>query len=290
MKASQCLFNSAVALRKVFISNAAALEGPAQLQRLLLPTLTVPPQTLLSSPSTRPFSTHPAAQMKYNRKTASSAPAAPTERGPMRDHGIIYPWVQLRRDDGTLTDPQRTALILKKLNLDRHTLILLASPRTDESSKGPEYPICRIADRKALQAAEAEKEAAKKKGPKIVSKEMELNWAIAPNDMRTRMTQLKKFLSKGYAVRVTLLNVKKRDKRRASMDEAQAALKAVRATVAEVPGAKETKPMEGTVGDTVVLCLHAPTGSAADKAAEEAGETAAAAAGGIVEKSAENVG
>jgi translation initiation factor IF-3 len=193
----------------------------------------------------------------------------------MRDYDIVYPWIQLRQEDGTLTEPQRTSQVLKKLNFARNSLVLLAPPRTDASSKGPEYPICRIIDRtaeEAAQAAQAEKNAAKRKEK---SKELELNWAIAPHDLRTKMTQLKRFLGKGYHVTVTLLNVKKRDKRRASADEAKEVLKAVEAAVAEVPGAKETKAREGSVGNTVILSLHAPAGSAARAAAASA-EAAAA--------------
>jgi translation initiation factor IF-3 len=270
MRTSQCLFNSATALRKVFISNAAALETPGQLQRLLLPSITAPVQRSFSSPSTRPFSTHPAAQIRFNRARPGPGdgnPAPAKNDRTMRDYDIVFPWIQVRQDDGSLTEPQRTSAVLKKLNLDRHSLVLLAAPRTDSESKGPEYPICRIGDRKAELAAQAEKDALKKKTPKIVSKELELNWAIAPHDLRTRMTQLKRFLSKGYQVRVTMMNLKKRAKRRASADEAKETLRVVEEAVAEIPGAKETKAREGEVGDTLVMLLHAPTGSPASASA-----------------------
>jgi translation initiation factor IF-3 len=183
----------------------------------------------------------------------------------MRDYDIVYPWIQLRQEDGSLTTPKRTTTVLKKLNMESQTLILLASPRTDNSSKGPQYPICRIADRKVEQEKE---DATKKKGPKLVSKELELNWAIAPHDLQIRMAQLKKFLSKGYQVQVRMLTPKKRNKRKASLDEAKEVLRIVKEAVAEVPGAKETKGMEGTVGDVVILHLHAPSGGT--EAVEEA--------------------
>jgi translation initiation factor IF-3 len=170
--------------------------------------------------------------------------------------------------------------------LERDSLVLLAAPRTDASFKGPQYPICRIIDRTAeaaAQTAQAEKSAAKKKEK---SKELELNWAIAPHDLRTKMTQLKRFLGKGYHVTVTLMNLKKRDKRRASADEAKEVLKAVEATITEVPGAKETKPREGSVGDIVVLSLHAPAGSAARAAAAPAEGTPARAVAAATETAA----
>ncbi|KAK4155930.1 hypothetical protein C8A00DRAFT_13071 [Chaetomidium leptoderma] len=275
MKASKCLFNSAIALRKVFINNAVALEGPGQLQlqRLLLPSITIPLQPPSSSSSSRrPFSTYRAAQNRHYGPRPGTAP--PVADRVLRDHDIVFPWVQLRQDDGKLTEPQKTSAVLKKINMARQTLVLLAVPRTDPSYKGPQYPICRVADRKAEVEAQAEKEAIKKKAPKIVTKELELNWAMAPHDLRTKTTQLKKFLTKGYHVKVTMLNLKKRNKRRASADEAKEALRVLLAAVAEVPGAKETKAREGDVGGTLLLDLHAPTGSAAG-AATEAGTTEA---------------
>ncbi|KAK4127366.1 hypothetical protein N657DRAFT_641354 [Parathielavia appendiculata] len=272
MRTSQCLFNSAVALRNVFVRNAAVSEAPWQLQRLLLPAIAVPIQPTSSTPLRRPFSTHHVAQFRNSRRGPASGNAAPVKDRGLRDYDIVYPWIQLRQEDGRLTEPQRTSQILKKLNLERNTLILLAAPRADASSNGPQYPICRIANRQAEEAAksaQADKSAGKKKEK---SKELEVNWAIAPHDLRTKMSQLKRFLSKGYQVTVTMMNLKKRDKRRASADEAKGALKVVEATIAEVPGAKEIKPREGSVGDTLTVHLQAPASSAAGPATESAGE------------------
>lgn len=189
----------------------------------------------------------------------------------MSDYNIVYPWIQLRKEDGRLTEPQRTNLVLKKLNMSVDTLILLAAPKTDDLDSGPEYPICRIGNRKVEREAELERLAMKKSTPKIVTKDLEINWAIAPNDLRTRMTQLKNFLAKGRQVRVTLRHPKLRRKKRASPDEAKVILKEVESAAAEVPGAKETKPREGVVGEMLVLLLHAPR-----KAAKASAEAASA--------------
>ncbi|KAK3308690.1 uncharacterized protein B0T15DRAFT_525028 [Chaetomium strumarium] len=262
MRTSQCLFNSANALRNVFIGNAIALDAqaPGELQRLLLPSVRPFFQPSCYSPSPRrSFSTHHVAQLRWSRPAPGSGDAKPATDRSMRDYDILYPWIQLRQEDGSLTQPKRTTNVLKKLNMESQTLILLAAPRTDDSSKGPQYPICRIADRKVEQEKE---DANKKKGPKLVSKELELNWAIAPHDLQIRMAQLKKFLSKGYQVQVRMLTPKKRNKRKATLDEAKEVFRIVKETVAEVPRAKETKGMEGTVGDVVILHLHAPAGGA----------------------------
>ena len=175
----------------------------------------------------------------------------------MRDYDIIYPWVQVRQEDGKLAEPQRTNLLLKKLNNEKYSLVLVAPPRKDGESKGPEYPIVRLVDKKAeYAAASAAKVAGEKKGPKVVSKEVELNWAIAPHDLDTRMGRLLKFLEKGYRVQLTIANPKKKAKRRATDDEAKGVYKRVKQTVEEAVGTVEYKPQEGVVKETVVMYLQ----------------------------------
>lgn len=251
MRGSQCLSNSSAALRKVFIRDVTALETPGHLQRLLLPALAVPSSSQTSSlaPPRRYFSAQHVVLSRNSRPGLRGGGS--TGAGPMKNHDIIYPWVQLRQDDGTLGPPQRTSAILKSLRLSRQSLVLLASPRVDASSKGPEYPIARIVDNKTPAEEKAEK--ARKRVLKVVLKEMELNWAIAPHDLHTRMTQFKKFLEKGYQVKVTLMHPRKRSKRRATRDEAKELFKAVRATADELAGTKEFKPQEGNVGEMVVM-------------------------------------
>ena len=271
MRASRCLFNPATALCKLFISNATALENPGHLQRLLLPSRTVPIRPSYSSPSRRHFSVYHAAQLNYRRKPAKYGKDEPEKSNTMSDYNIAFPWIQLRQEDGRLSEPQRTNLVLKRLNMSLDTLILVAAPKLDDLESGPKYPICRIGNRQAERAAELERLAMKKNAPKIVTKELEINWAIAPNDLRTRMTQLQNFLTKGRQVRVTLRHPKLRRKKRATLDQAKVILKEVESAAAEVPGTKETKPREGVVGEMLVLLLHAPT-----KTAKASTETASA--------------
>ncbi|KAL1841721.1 hypothetical protein VTJ49DRAFT_6695 [Mycothermus thermophilus] len=270
MRSSQCLCNSATALRRVFINNAAATwDTSGQLQRLLLPAISnsKPLQHSSSSPPHRPFTTHLVTQFRGRSPGPPAGLLKPAAPGPLRDYDIPFPWVQLRNENGTLSPPQEKSAILKKLNPVRQSLVLLAFPRTDESSKGPEYPICRIVDRQEELAKAKEKLAQEKakKGPKVVEKELEINWAIAPHDLRTRMNQLAKFLAKGYKVKVTMSHPKRKDKKRASLVEAKQVLKTVEETISEVSGAEEEKAREGDVGTTLVLHLHNPK---PEKAAE----------------------
>ncbi|KXX81722.1 Translation initiation factor IF-3 [Madurella mycetomatis] len=257
MRGSQCLLNSAAALRMVFVSSAFAPEVPV---RLLLPTVARSSQ--LSFPLRRAFSTQHVVRFRNSRPipNAGKSPAS----GPMRNFDITYPYVQIRGHDNRLAEPERTNTILRQLDLARNDLVLVAHPRRDPSAKGPEYPICIIEDRRAKAAEQAGKDGIKygkkKREPRIIEKELEVNWAIAPNDLRTRMKQLKTFLSKGYKVQVRMLVPKKRDKRRATPDEAKEVFRIVQETIAEVPGTTNYKPMEGNVGQMVTMFLQGPTG------------------------------
>lgn len=203
----------------------------------------------------------------------TSSPANRT----VSNYDIPFAWIQVRQENGGLCEPVRPSTILGTLDLRSQALQLLVPPKKDQLSKGPEYAICRIVDlaaEKAAQAAQATAKAQEAKAAKVVTKEQELNWAIASHDLGVKMTQLKRFLGKGYQVKVTMLNSKKRGKKRAAVDEAKAVLQVVVQTIAEVPGAKETKPREGAVGDTLVLTLHGSSGGAAR--ADASGETGAA--------------
>lgn len=273
MRGSQCLFSSAVALRSVFVSNALAAEVPGHLRRLLRPALAVSSlqsstSSSSSSLSKRPFSTQYVFQFRNSRRGPGTGDSGPASFRSMRDHDIVYPWVQLRQEDGSLGEPQRTNTILRSLDLERYSLVLLAAPRRDRFSRGPEYPVARIVDKKA-ERAQAERDAARRKAQKVVTKEIELNWAIAPHDLGTRMTQLKKFLGKGYRVQVTLAHPIRKDKRRASLEEAEAVLETVKQTVTEVKGTKEYKSAEGKVGGLLIMHLQGPR-----KKKAEAGSTA----------------
>lgn len=281
MKAPHCLFNSAIALRQVFISNAATLQGPAQLQRMLLPAVTSSrAPSSWSSPSRRPFSTstvRPGGQLNFIRRPNSYANAAAENKenaakaGPLRDHDIVYPWIQLRQENGRLSEPRRTMAVLRSMNLDQQTLILLAAPTMNHSSKGPQYPICRIGDRKVENQPVVS--VAKKQATKVVLKQVEVNWAIAPNDMRTKTTQLKKFLSKGYKVDVIMARPRKKNKRPATQDEAKEVLRGVKEAVEEIPGSIEWKPMEGLLGQTLTLHLQGPAKTVSAPASAPASET-----------------
>lgn len=244
--------------------------------RLLLPTVVTPVPFCL--PVRRAFSIHHAARYRSNTR-AQIAAERPADV-PLRNYEIRYPYIQIRGDDNRLGPPEQTNSVLKRLDIARYDLVLIVPPRRDPSAKGPEYPICTIVDRRARAAAQAEKEGSKygkkkKKEPKVVEKELEVNWAIAPHDLDIRMKQLRTFLSKGYRVQVRLLVPKKRDKRRATPDEAETVFQNVLENIAKVPGTSHYKKMEGEVGKMVLMYLQGSKEEASSSApAETASEKA----------------
>ncbi|EGS21057.1 uncharacterized protein CTHT_0028970 [Thermochaetoides thermophila DSM 1495] len=278
MRGSHSLFNPTVALRKVFVSNAVAFEGSMHLRLLLAPAIGhLYPNPSSSAPSNRFFTTGYAAQMKWRRQSPQAETTVKEKNKLICDHNIPYSMVQIRQDDGTLSPPERTTGLLRSLNLNQYSVVLLAPPRKDDKSKGPEYAIVRIID-KIAERKEEEAKAAAKRANKVTQKQLEINWSIAPHDLQIRMKQLKQFLTKGYQVQVTLMS--KRGKRAATQEEAKKALQTVWDTIADVPGTSQYKKEQGEVGKTVMLFIQGPTprpaeNQSAGTAAKETAETPA---------------
>jgi translation initiation factor IF-3 len=84
-------------------------------------------------------------------------------------------------------------------------------------------------------------------------KNLELNWAIAGGDLKHRLERLKEFLREGRKVEI-LLGPKKRGKK-ATEQEANAVIKAVRDAAGECKGASEVKA-EGTVGAVMTVVFE----------------------------------
>lgn len=283
MRRTRCLFSASSVLARVFMTRAAGHVAPAsQLQRLLVPAVYT---TQPAAAASRLFSGTARVLRGAYRPKNNKAKLAKS-RFP-RDREIVHKLILVRGEDGRLSEPQQTSDVLARLDLRVNSLIMIALPETagerDSKDKGskeaaegaeeeadgatstrsgrPDYPICRIIDRKAEQAAAAEKATVERK-KSVASKELEVNWAIAPNDLQTKLRQLKNFLSKGMRVQILLLSKARQKKRSASKDEANEVLRAVKEAVDEVPGSKEFKAMEGAVGGQAKMFIEGPQGGA----------------------------
>lgn len=248
MRAHQHAFNSALALRRVFFNHAVERAGSSstQLSSMFLPSLSIATQV-------RTFRYPPKGKGAGDAKTAKQ----------LRDEDITYRLVQVRQEDGRLSEPTPTKSVLAGLNRRIESLVVLALPKTG-AGNGPRYPICKVVDKRAEQKAAAEKQKEQRKKA-VQTKEMELNWGIDSHDLDHRLKQLRTFLEKGLKVEVILLN-KKGKKKKPSQDEAQGVVDRVKETMGEVPGAKESKVMDGQILSTLRLFLEGPAGGVQQEA------------------------
>lgn len=266
MKRARCLFSASSALRRVFVPKPAAshVAPTSQLQHFLLPAV------YRAQPPVRLFS-GTAHVFRFPNRFKNKTKSTSKSRFP-RDREIVHKLILVRGEDGRLSEPQHTSEVLARLDLRVNSLVMLAMPESDKEGGGaseedgaksrkPAYPICRIVDKKVEQAAELEKAATERK-KSVGFKELEVNWAIAPHDLQTKLRQLKSFLAKGMRVEILLLSRVRQKKRQAGKDEAEEVLQAVKEAVEEVPGSKEFKPMEGTVGKQARLFIEGPQGGA----------------------------
>ncbi|KAK3398982.1 hypothetical protein B0T20DRAFT_452559 [Sordaria brevicollis] len=284
MRASPCLYNSTAALRRVFLDSAAA-PAPLLLQTILLPRLSVAatPAAVPNNTQTRcAFSTQGALQAKPkfhgNRKANESAKK---DQGYPRDLAIKVPWVHLRGLDGKLTEKQRPADIISRLDRMRYSLVMVwappkPQPGEEEPPKDenmPDIPVCVIIDRRA-EAAALQAKAKEERRKQVGKKELEINWAIAPHDLGFRTRQLQNFLKKGYRVEITLLakKDKKQQKKMATRDECKEVIRLIKEAAAEVPKAQEVRPMDGELGKVVRMVFQGPTPKKEKKDKEEGAE------------------
>jgi translation initiation factor IF-3 len=179
----------------------------------------------------------------------------------LRDKAIPYQWVRIADETGALSAPRRTESVLTMLP-QGHSLVMVAPPPPPSASDTklqPSAAICRIVDAAAERAAaKAAAEVAAKESKKMAqhTKTLEINWAIAPNDLAHKMKRLDEFLGKG--LRVDILFARKRGSRVATREEGQALVERVKEAAVNVPGATEYKKMDGQVGAVMRMFFEGP--------------------------------
>ncbi|KAI0442621.1 hypothetical protein F4803DRAFT_518538 [Xylaria telfairii] len=263
MRHTQCLLTPARALHRVLLLE---LANTASTSTGVLSTKILP-----SSPAFRRHASLPTSKQSHTlgitavpqcsraRPFSTTSPASSArmivKKKNLRDHEIPYNWVHVASDSGSLSEPQRTAVVIA--NLPRgHSLVMVGPP--PEGAAAPNQPsaaICRIID-VAAEAKAAEAAAKEAKEVQKGTKTLELNWAIAAHDLSHKMRRLNEFLGKG--MRVELLLARKRGTRKATAEEGQELVRRVREAVANVPGASEFKKMNGVVGGVLMMFFEGP--------------------------------
>jgi len=251
MRGPKCLFNPAGAVRRAFMSPALERAEPGeQMLRVLAPSIY--PRYQL-----RACASSPVRQAMPGMQNGARSVKLANGRMP-RDDEITHRLVHVRQENGTLSDPVATHVVLSRLDRSAESLVVVALPNP-ANEKGPRYPICKIVNKKAAYAATVEKAKDRKKA--IHSKEVEVNWAIDPHDLEHRLMRLRKFLEKGYKVEVELQ--RKKRKRQATEDMAKEVLRKIEEAVGAVPGARHSKSREGEILGTMRLFIEGPPGGVA---------------------------
>lgn len=154
--------------------------------------------------------------------------------------------IVFRKADG-LSEPQWLVEVLKNADLKTDQLECIALP--GPTNRGLLYPICRFMNREQLKREQKEREKAARRS-KVMTKEMEINWAITKHDLGHKLKQLLKFLQKGCQCEITFQN-KVRGKKKATMEEMQETVRLVKEAIMDIPGANEYKSADGSVGSPV---------------------------------------
>jgi translation initiation factor IF-3 len=146
---------------------------------------------------------------------------------------------------------------LTSFNKVTHHLVQMSEGKYDEAGNlDPDHlPTCRVISKISLRQQHQRKletlrRQAKGQSAGPATKTLELNWAIAGGDLKHRLVAMKKFLTEGRKVEITL--GPKKHGRKATSEEANAVFKTVEVAVAECEGSKEVK-REGEVGGILTV-------------------------------------
>ncbi|KAH7402958.1 hypothetical protein BKA66DRAFT_404746 [Pyrenochaeta sp. MPI-SDFR-AT-0127] len=176
------------------------------------------------------------------------------------DTAIEADLVNLVDESGKFHDNVLLNDALSSLNKVTHHLVQMTPGKVDEFGRADpaNLPTCRIISKMHLRAQHQRKldtlrRQAKGQTTGPAPKSLELNWAIAGGDLKHRLQRLKEFLKEGRKVEV-LLGPKKRG-RKATTEEANGVMRAVRDAVAECKGTGEVKS-EGVVGGVMTIVFE----------------------------------
>lgn len=226
MKILRCVTSTAAALHEVFSINTCSARPFSLCCARFSPLRAQFLRRSLSSTGNRSL-----------RKAEQYGPQS-RKQGPPQNENIRAFEVQVVDEDNSLKPPVPLFDVLDTLDRKLYTLVQVSPPESDG------IPVCKIYNREALRQAERAR-IKPPKDPISLTKQLELNWAIDPNDLRHRLNKMQEFLEQGRRVEVIL--AAKRKGRKATEEEAQSLLQRLRDRAKELDGAKEWKDMQGKV-------------------------------------------
>lgn len=159
--------------------------------------------------------------------------------------------VRIPTPEGGLSPPEPIRRALSRIKQGTEHLVQVSKVDDDGVA------ICRIMTIAEMLKGKRERERIQKEQKKSlkqsVPKQIELNWAIGPNDLEHKLTQLKGFIEDGRKVEIVLASKKRQ--RQATPEEGEEVLRKVRAKLEEAD-AREIKAMQGgMVGKHTVLTV-----------------------------------
>ncbi|KAI0119316.1 hypothetical protein F4814DRAFT_235795 [Daldinia grandis] len=271
MAQTRCLVSSspARALHRVLVSDLLSRSRTTSLTPRTTSSYLLPPRLFSSSrlvTKSNNTTTLPPQQTRPLSTTSVLRRIDLSQKRPTNGN-IPYPYVRVvgPPPDNALPPAQPLDSVLATINLQTHTLAMVAPPLPEAEPDTPEAEaaICRVIDNAAASAASAAAKAAiheaemRARRKAANTKELEFSWGISPNDLRHKLRRLHQFLDLGLNVEVIL--AKKRGAKPVSGEAAEAVLEAVRGTLALVDGAKEVRKMDGNVGGMVRLYFEGPS-------------------------------
>lgn len=248
------------------------LSTAEALQRVFLPSLR--PDLRITAPRNVPIHRLPITPRRHATfplNVKSKIPTQTPDTGPPRDEAIgpQQILVQVVDPNGSLQRPcslqDTLASMDRKLNFLVHVGDRIhpryanePGPEEGQPDTRPKIPVCKIISKRNFRLAEATKHKPKKNAA-TSSKELEVHWTMAPNDLKHKLERLKEFLDQGRRVEVVIGKKRKgwKDKKEASDEAANHILKQIRDCVAEVEGAREWKEMDGQLRGGLVMFFEA---------------------------------
>ncbi|KAL8785089.1 MAG: hypothetical protein Q9213_003594 [Squamulea squamosa] len=204
----------------------------------------------------------------YGARNRGLTAAAPDD-GLIRDEGIRASEIQIVGPNNSLRPP--TKLRDSLASIDRSTQFLMQvgekvhprfadtrGPGEGQRDDRPKIPVCKIVDKRSHEQAQIER-AKRNKTAFISTKEVELNWNIAPHDLDHRLKRMKEFLSDGKRVEVVFGKKRKgwMQRKEVTDGKAQELLTMIRDQVSTIEGGKEWKIMEGQEGGELRMFFEA---------------------------------
>ncbi|KAI1173692.1 hypothetical protein F4777DRAFT_426428 [Nemania sp. FL0916] len=263
MRHTKCLLTPARALHRVLLlelaSTSTSKTANSSSSTIFFQTPSAPRSTArLPTPlpsSALQFHTTCRSLRQFSKSPGAAPPKAANAKR-LRNEQIPYAWVRLPNSEGLLGAPRQRDAVISEL-AQGMSLVMVAEPPDPlpEDALGRLAATCRIVDLAAEQAAlEAAEEVQKRQAKQ--TKNLEINWAIAPHDLAHRARRLQDFLKKG--LRVEILLARKKNTRQATLEESRALLESIQQIVADVPKTVEYKKMDGDVGGVLRLFYQGP--------------------------------